>query len=443
MTNTPVFLALFLSSSTLLKADLWPQFRGPKGDGISEARNVPVEFGETKNLKWKTNLPGRGWSSPIFDGESLWLTTAIEILPDEEERIELLTQAGEEEKKFKQKQVARSMELALLQVHYETGRLLNQFELTHVDKPDPIHKFNSYASPTPVLCGNHVIAHFGTFGTFCLEKATGKEVWKREIKLDHSVGPGSSPFIYRNLVILICDGTDRQFVTALDVRNGNTVWTTKRPEMRAESGDQKKAYNTPLLITDPTGRDQLICMGSQWMISYAPETGEEIWKLDHGSGFSVVPMPVYCSTEDLVFFSTGFGKPVLIAVHTNGDGDITASDKIAWQESKRIPAKPSPLLFGENLYTISDGGITTCFKASDGEIIWNGRIDGNYSASPIYADGSIYVASEEGKVTVFSPGDEYTEIASNQINGSIMASPVPLDGALVIRSDRAIYKFHP
>lgn len=443
MTSARLFLTLLLSSPALLEADSWPQFRGPSGDGVSEARNVPVEFGETTNLTWKTNLPGRGYSSPVFDGESLWLTTAIEILPDEEERIQLLTQAGEEERKFKQKQVARNIELALLQVHYETGQLLKQFKLTDIDKPDPIHKFNSYASPTPVLCRGLIIAHFGTFGTFCLDRATGKEVWRREIKLDHSVGPGSSPFIYRDLVILICDGTDRQFVTALDVSDGKTVWTTERPEMRAESGDQKKAYNTPILITDPNGREQLICMGSQWMISYVPATGEEIWRLDHGSGFSVVPRPVYSSIEDLLFFSTGFGKPVLMAVHADGNGDITGSDKIAWSESKRIPAKPSPLLFEENLYTISDGGITTCFRASDGRIVWNGRIDGNYSASPIYADGRIYVASEEGKVTVFSTGAEYEELASNQIDGSIMASPVPLNEALVIRSERSIYKFHP
>lgn len=443
MTSTPLILALFLSFPALLPADSWPQFRGPNGDGLSVARNVPLEFGERNNLTWKTDLPGRGYSSPVFDGESLWLSTAIEILPGQEERIQLLTEAGEEERKFKQKQVARSIELVLLQVDYATGRLLNQFRLTDIEKPDPIHKFNSYASPTPVLCGDLVIAHFGTFGTFCLERNTGKKVWKREIKVDHSVGPGSSPFIYRDLVILICDGTDRQFVTALDLRNGSTVWTTDRPEMRAESGDQKKAYNTPLLITDPSGREQLICMGSQWMVSYVPETGEEIWRLDHGSGFSVVPRPVYSSREDLLFFSTGFGKPVLMAVHANGNGDITGSDKVAWSESKRIPAKPSPLLFGENLYTISDGGITTCFKASDGNIVWNGRIDGNYSASPVYADGRIYVASEEGKVTVFNAATEYQELASNQIEGSIMASPVPLNEALVIRSDRAIYKFHP
>ena len=213
--------------------------------------------------------------------------------------------------------------------------------------------------------------------------------------------------------------------------------------MRAEKGDQKKSYNTPIIITDPNGREQLICMGSQWMISYVPETGEEIWRLDHGSGFSVVPRPVYSKDDDLLFFSTGFGKPVLMAVHTDGNGDITGTDKVVWQDPKRIPAKPSPLLLDGRLFVISDGGITTCFRAASGAILWNDRIDGNYSASPVFADGHIYVASEEGKVTVFSPGDSYTEVAKNHIEGSIMASPIPLDGALVLRSDTAVYRFHP
>ena len=443
MANKSLFIAIILATVSLTRADYWPQFRGPGGDGISGATNVPVKFGESSNLTWKTDLPGRGWSSPVYDGKSLWITTAIEIFPHEEERIKLLTEAGEEEKKFKQKQVARSISLALLQVDYETGSIKQQIKLADIEKPDPIHKFNSYASPTPVLSGDNVIAHFGTFGTFCINRITGNEVWNRKIELEHSVGPGSSPFIKDGLIVLICDGVDRQFVTALNVDSGETVWTTDRPEMRAEKGDQKKSYNTPIIITDPNGREQLICMGSQWMISYVPETGEEIWRLDHGSGFSVVPRPVYSKDDDLLFFSTGFGKPVLMAVHTDGNGDITGTNKVAWQDPKRIPAKPSPLLLDGRLFVISDGGITTCFRAADGTILWNGRIDGNYSASPVFADGHIYVASEEGKVTVFSLGDSYTEVATNQIEGSIMASPIPLNGALVLRSDTAVYRFHP
>jgi outer membrane protein assembly factor BamB len=266
-------------------------------------------------------------------------------------------------------------------------------------------------------------------------------LWERTIELEHSVGPGSSPFVVDNLLILICDGVDQQFVTALDVASGREVWKTNRPEMRAAKGDQKKSYNTPILITDRSGRDQLICMGSQWLVSYEPKTGKEIWRFDHGDGFSVVPRPVYSPKHQLVYISTGFGKPVLKAIRVDGKGDITNQDKVAWEDPKRIPAKPSPLLIGDELYVISDGGVGSCFDAATGKLHWNARIDGNYSASPLFADGKIYVGNQEGALTVFAPGKSYEKLVENQIEGSIMASPLALDGALVLRSDTALYRF--
>tara|TARA_R110002096_G_scaffold45372_13_gene121917 strand:- start:4843 stop:6192 length:1350 start_codon:yes stop_codon:yes gene_type:complete len=429
---------LFVCQAT---AETWPQFRGPTGDGISTARDIPSKFSEDKSLNWKTQIPGKGWSSPVYDGKYLWLTTALETFPDEEERIRLLTEAGEEEKKFKQKQIARSVELVLIKVDYETGDIVKQIRLTAIDKPNPIHKFNSYASPTPFLSGDRLIAHFGTYGTFSLSTSTGEVEWSRKIELVHSVGPGSSPFVHNGLLILICDGVDRQFVTALDVTNGDTIWTTERPEMRAESGDQKKSYNTPVVITGPKGREQLICMGSQWLISYEVETGEVIWQLDHGKGFSVVPRPVYSEKHGLLYIVTGFGKPELLAIRPDGKGDVTEEGKIVWREPKRIPTKPSPLLVGEEIYVISDGGITSCFDAPTGELLWNVRIEGNYSSSPHFVDGKIMVASEEGRITFFEPGRDYKELSVNHLDGSVMASPITLDSNLVIRSDTALYRF--
>ncbi len=439
----PISLPLLLSFAITLQisADEWPQFRGPTGDGISTAVNVPVEFGEDQRLAWKTVIPGRGWSSPVFDGEYLWLSTAEEIFPGEEERLQLLREAGEEEKKFKQKQVARSIELAIIQVDYETGEIVNKIQLEEIVKPDPIHNLNSYSSPTPFLTGDKLIAHFGTFGTYCLSTITCEIEWHRRIELEHSVGPGSSPFVHNNLLILICDGVDKQFVTALNVKDGTTAWTVDRPEMRAATGDQKKSYNTPIILTGPNGREQLICMGSQWLVSYEPATGKEFWRLDHGSGFSVVPRPVYSDEHEILFISTGFGKPELLAIRPDGEGDVTDKNKIIWRDPKRIPSRPSPLILGNELYIISEGGIATCFDIATGNVHWSTRIDGNYSASPLFAEGKIYVSSQEGRVTVFEPGTEYKELSANEIDGSIMASPLALDGSLVFRSDAALYRF--
>lgn len=423
-------------------AEYWPQFRGPGGDGIAPAaENLPVEFDESTHLVWKTELPGRGWSSPVYDGRSLWVTTAIEVFPTEEERIARLKADGEEERTFAARQVASSIDLAVLQIDYETGELLDKIELVSVEDPQTIHAQNSFASPTPVLSDGLLIAHFGTFGTFAINTENNELVWDLTIDLEHGVGPGSSPFIYEDLLVLICDGVDRQFVTAVDKRTGDTVWHTYRPEMRAPLGDQKKSYNTPVLITDASGREQLICMGSQWLVSYDPRSGEEIWRLDHGDGFSVVPRPVFSEDLQLLYFCTGFSGGELIAVRVDGEGDITEADKIAWRESSRIPNKPSPLLIGDRIYLIADGGIGSCLDAATGEILWNERIDGNYSASPLYADGKIYYANHEGIVKVAAPGDTFELLAMNQLDGQIMASPIALGSSLVIRSSEGIYRF--
>jgi len=424
-------------------ADSWPQFRGPLGNGVASADNVPVHFGESKNLLWRTPLPGRGWSSPVVADGKVWLSTAIEVFPTDEERERLLTEAGEEPRKFKVRQVASSIRLAAVEVDFETGRVLREIELASIDAPQTIHTLNSFASPTPVLDEGRLYAHFGTFGTFCLNTSSGELEWKKRLPLEHSVGPGSSPFIHEDLLVLICDGVDQQYVTALDKETGEEVWRTDRPEMRAPLGDQKKAYNTPILIWPESGDPQLICMGSQWLVSYEPSSGREIWRLDHGSGFSVVPRPVFSRENGLVYISTGFGKPELLAVRVDGEGDITDSNKVVWRESKRIPAKPSFLLDGGELYVITDGGVATCFDSLSGEVIWTNRIEGNYSASPLLANGYVFFASHEGKVTIVRAGRDYEVVAENTLDeaGMLMASPLAFDGTLLIRGEHALYRF--
>lgn len=434
--------AIGLSCGQLGATDSWPQFRGPDGDGIADADQVPERWSESENLAWKTELPGKGWSSPVVSSDgAIWLTTAIESTPrDDSEREKLLTAAGETEKKFKSRQIAKNVVMKALEVDLESGKLLREIDLIEVEQPDAIHTLNSYASPTPILDNGRLICHFGTFGTVCLETASGDVLWRAQFELEHNVGPGSSPFVDENRVVLICDGVDQQFVVALDKQNGEILWKTDRPAYRAASGDQKKAYSTPLKIQDKNKRNQLICMGSQWLVSYDSETGEEFWRLDHGKGFSVVPRPVYDANLGLLFLSTGFGKPELWAVRPDGTGDITGSDRVVWTEPKRIPAKPSPLAVNGMVFVISDGGIATCFDGESGSVHWTERIDGNYSASPLFADGKIYFCSHEGTITVVEAAGEFRVLAENQLDGQLMASPAALNGTLLIRSDSALYR---
>ena len=426
-------LAIFCSVAS---AD-WPQFRGPGGDGVAMDQSVPTEFGEQKNVTWKTEIPGKAWSSPVVSDGIIWVTTAIERLPTEEEKIALFKQADIAENKFKQLAIAKSIDLKLLAIDFDSGSILKTIDLTVVEQPDAIHTVNSYASPTPVIDGDHIYCHFGTYGTFCINRATGAEVWKRRLPLAHSVGPGSSPFIYKDMLVLIQDGLERQYVTALNKFTGVRIWETDRPEMDAPDGDQKKAFCTPIAVTDSKGRDQLICMASQWIVAYEPDTGKEIWKLYHGKGFSVVPRPVFA--DDVVYFSTGFGKPQLWAARVDGEGDVTETH-VLWKVTKGIPAKSSPLIHDGLLYVMEDNGIASCFDAQTGEEVWKKRIGGKYSASPLLAGGHIFFGSHDGKVIVLKPGKSGEVVADNQLDGQIMASPAAVDNALIMRTATAVYR---
>lgn len=429
-----VLLSLILIPVIAQAEAWWPQFRGPTGDGHSDATNLPVAWSETEHVSWKTAVPGKGWSSPVVQDGLVWLTTAVEEVYTEDEETKILNDI--DAKKAKQRQLAKKISLKALCIDLKSGERVKTTDLLEVENPDYIHTLNSYASPTPVIDENRIYCHFGTFGTVCLDTKTHEVIWKERLPLEHSVGPGSSPFLYKSLLVLVCDGVDVQYVIALDKMTGKQVWKTDRPPMRAEKGDQKKAYCTPIVVND-FGRTQLVIPASQWLISYEPDTGKEIWRVDHGSGFSLVPRPVY--GHGMVFFATGFGKPQLWAVRADGEGDVTETH-VAWKSTRQIPQKPSPILIDDELYVISDSGITTCFDALTGEVRWIERVDGNYSASPVFADGKIYFCSHEGKVTIIEPGDQFKEVAVNEIDGQIMASPVPLDGALLLRSDRALYR---
>jgi len=429
-----LLLVACLNLSSKTRAADWNQFRGPLGNGHASGTNLPKNWGEQKNVTWKTEILGKGWSSPVASGDTIWMTTAVEVAATEEEKEKLLE--GQDEQSRRQKQVVARVELKLISVDAHSGRVLSVTELQTVEAPAPIHNTNSYASPTPVVDDGQIYCDFGTYGTFCVDNETKKTLWASQQKVSHSVGPGSSPFVYKNLLILVRDGLEEQYVTALNKLTGNVVWRKSRPPIRAESGEQKKSYCTPILV-EAAGKTQLIIPGSQWLISYEPETGDEIWRLDHGKGFSVVPRPVF--GHGMVFFSTGFGKASLLAVRTDGEGDVTDTH-LVWTSKKQIPTKPSPLLVGDELYVISDKGIATCFDAKTGKSNWVERISGNYAASPLYVDGNIHFSSVEGKTTVVQPGVDYVEVTQNSLDGGFHASPVVFDNAFFLRTETHLYR---
>jgi outer membrane protein assembly factor BamB len=413
----------------------WPQFRGPGGQGDVGDVALPLTWSETEGVRWKTELPGRGWSSPVIADGKIWLTAAVEV-PASASELEETRQKLASNPSAGDMGAAGSLELLALEVDLETGKLLRTIPLFTVDEPPPIHNLNSYSSPTPVLVDGLLICHFGTFGVAGVDVKTGEVLWRKQLEIDHIVGPGSSPVVAGDVVLLTCDGADKQFIAALDVKTGDTRWQVNRPPLREQNPDMRKSFCTPLVF-DHAGRQQAVIPGAQWFISYDPATGDEIWRVDHGSGFSNVPRPVF--DGERVYLCTGFGKPQLWAVRADGTGDVSETH-VDWRQKQQIPAMSSPVVSNGRIYVISDGGVASCFDTTSGELIWRERIPGKYSASPLLANGRIYFCSQEGRTTVIEDAAEYKELAANQLDGMHMASPAVIGEDLILRTDTHIYR---
>jgi len=387
--------------STSLAAQDWPQFRGPSGQGHSPDKGLAQEWSETKNIRWKTPIPGAGWSSPAIAGDTIWLTAATD----------------------------KGASLRLLALDKNSGKINLDTEVFHVkDKGPGIHAKNSFASPTAILSGDRVYVHFGFYGTACLN-TKGEVIWKQTLKYEPQHGPGGSPVLHDGMLIFSCDGFDAQFVVALDAATGKVRWKTPR-------GKGNQAYTTPLII-DFNGAQQVISPGAHHAYAYDPKNGKELWYIEYGDGFSNVPRPLYA--HGLVYICSGFFQPILFAVRPDGRGNVTKSH-VAWSYPRAVPLTPSPIIVGEEIYMISDNGIATCLDAKSGKQHWQHRIGGNHSASPTAADGRIYFLSEEGECTVLAPGREYRELARNQIGERTLASFAVSGKAIFLRGDRHLYR---
>ncbi|HEX7284371.1 MAG TPA: PQQ-binding-like beta-propeller repeat protein [Vicinamibacterales bacterium] len=381
----------------------WPEFRGPGGQGHSPERGLPLQWGEGKNVAWKTRIAGLGWSTPVVAGGRVWLTTAIE---------------------------QRGVSLRVLAFDVATGLEVVNVEAFNIPSSRrEINPKNSWASPTPVIDGDRIYVHFGADGTAALT-TSGEIVWKARFEYQSQHGAGGSPIVYRDLLILNCDGSDAAFVVALDKHTGKVKWKTNR----GIPADQ--AYTTPLVI-HAADRDQLISVGAFRARAYDPLTGREIWRVRYDDGFSNVPRPVFA--HGLVYIATGFQQPSLLAVRPDGTGDVTRTH-IAWVLKRGAPLTPSPIVVGDELYVVTDGGIASCVDARSGAVIWQQRLGGTYSASPVFADGRIYFLAEQGVTTVIAPGKEFRKLAANTLDGGLLASMAISGGSFFLRTDSHLYK---
>ena len=396
-------------TSSLPGAESWNQFRGPGGDGQARSKSLPVEWDETKGVSWKTAIRGKAWSSPVVCGGQIWMTSA--------------TTGGKQ--------------LFAICVDGQSGRIVHDVTVFKIAEPMFCYPYNSYASPTPVVDQRRLWVHFGSAGTACLDTATGRVLWSRQdMPCDHFRGPGSSPILFQDLLIVNFDGFDLQYVVALDKHTGKTVWKTNRTiDYGSDNGDMKKAYCTPTVI-EHLGRKQLISPAAVATIAYNPSTGDELWKVYHG-GYNAAARPLY--SHGLVFINTEGGLR-LLAVRPDGTGDVTRTH-IAWTYGKATPTRPSQLIVKDHLYMVNDAGIVSCLDVKIGKATWTHRMGGRHSASPIHADGRIYFFDEDGRSRVIEANpEEFRLLSENQLAAGCMASPAVLDNALIVRTKTHLYR---
>lgn len=441
MIRSLIYLALVVSSNLTLQSansqetnNYWSQFRGLEGTGIAEPNaQPPVEFDVSKQSVWETEIPGTGWSSPVYTKNRAWLTTSIVNTASPAEIAARL----KGDRLAQIKTVASSVELHAICIDLDTGKTIHDVILRKIESPEPINPMNSYASPTPAIKDGKAIFHFGNYGTWCVDEVTGEVVWERQFVVKHSVGPGSSPIIFDDKVIIVCDGTDLQYIVSVELNTGNDVWKTNRPPIRASDGEYRKAYCTPIII-EVNGIRQAVIPGAQWIAGYNPETGQELWRADHGSGFSITPMPAYQS--GLVVFSTGYMKSSLVAVDPTGRGDITETG-ITWRsQPKKAPNMPSLIGRDGKIYAISDRGILRVLDAATGKVLNEKRIGGNFSSSPLLAGDNLYLSSREGLMTVVACSTDLSEIATNKFESSLMASPILIGNDLLVRTEKKLIR---
>jgi len=418
-TNLKTF-ALLLLMLPFMKISLaqnsdWTHFRGSRLNAIAAGESIPLKW-DASTTKWKTEIHGRGHSSPVVFGGQIWVTTA--------------TLDGKE--------------LYAVCIDFQTGKIIHDIKVFTSEQEIGKHGINTYASPTPCIEKGFVYVHFGSLGTACLRTTDGSVVWKRtDLKCNHVQGPGSSPVLYKNLLILHFEGTDVRYIVALDKTTGKEVWRTDRPEdpYKPLPAIGKKAYITPLII-NIKGRDMLISNGSAVCCAYDPMNGKEIWRVVRGAE-STVPMPF--SENGIVYFYTGsMEDPAptyteMLAISPEGRGDITNSGVI-WKRRDDITHTQmlTPVIKDGLIYTVNTKNLLMCLDASNGKEIWSERQRSDHNASPVYVNGNVWFFSVKGEVLAVKAGRTHETVARNQMDSGIWATPAFIRNSVILRTEKYI-----
>jgi outer membrane protein assembly factor BamB len=406
----------------------WPMRAGPTMDSIAaaeDARGLPVSWSEAdqQGIGWKVKLDGFGHSTPAIGFNRVWLTAAT----------------------------ADGTQQYVYCLDQQTGKVLHHKLLFENETPEPLsNPITTYASPSCALSEEAVYAHFGTYGTACLDPKTCEVIWqRRDINARHFRGPGSSPVIWEDLLFLTFDGIDAQFVTALDRKTGNTVWRTDRTTDYGDldsdgkpklDGDLRKAYGTPSVMV-AEGRAHLVSIGSRAAFAYDARTGQELWTIRHDD-FNASSPPLHYKGHAIL--NTGSRGANLLSVRLGEAtrGDVSESH-VVWNRPKGNSDLSAPVLVGNRIYSVANNGVVTAVDADSGEEVWQGRIDGAFTASPIVAGDRIYFCNEAGDCFVVHAGDQFEVLQHNVLQEGMRASPAVADGTLFLRTFSHLYAIRP
>jgi outer membrane protein assembly factor BamB len=424
---------------TTLQAANWPQWRGPAGQGVSDEASLQSEWTANRNVAWKTAIPGRGHSSPIVWGSRVFLTTAVEgeVLPGASAPIHYIQEdPNKPPEKFLHPDsmgANRKHTLRVLALDLESGQVL--WDRLAYEGPvfDDRHKAGSYASPTPVTDGTLVFAYFGSEGIYAYDFA-GNLKWKADLGDIATLGMGvsTSPVLYKNLVILQCDeeNGEKSFITALDASTGQPVWKTPRKV--------QVSWTTPVLV-EANGRTELVTNGSELIVAYDPATGRERWRAK-GVESNAIHTPL--AGRGLVIFTAGYPAKKVIAIRPGGTGDITGTDRIVWTYDKGSAYVPSPILYGDYLYLLTDAGIVTCLDVKTGAVQYEGGRPpepAKFMGSPVAWGGHVYLTSLDGDTFVLKAGPKHEVVRTNTVDEPVFASLAPSQGRVLIRAVGHLY----
>jgi outer membrane protein assembly factor BamB len=394
----------------------WTQFRGSNLNGISGETGVPILWNDSINVVWKARVNGKGWSSPVIYGDQVWITSA--------------TDDGKK--------------MFTICFNSISGKELFNIRLFEPSSMYSKHEINTYSSPTPCIEQGFVYLHFGTYGTACVRTGDGSVLWKRtDLNCDHVQGPGSSPIIYKNMLVLHLEGVDVQYIVALDKKTGKTIWKIERPKDCYDKLDQngRKAYITPVII-NIKGKDLLISNGSAACIAYDPETGAEVWRVVQGED-STISSPF--SENGIVYFYTGYvtskeGEKYseLLAVDPRGSGDVTKTH-VLWRLRSPILQLLTPLIKDGLIYTIDSMNNLFCIDAKTGKTVYTKKLTGKYNSSPVCVGGNIYFTSTNGETMIIKEGRKLEIISRNKIKGEVFATPAITHNSIIIRAGNNLY----